>query len=82
MIEAELNLVGLLLTAIGAFVASRAVIISHEQATQLSMQTYSGNNALRDALLAQSRAARRGLSFIVGGTGLQIVALIYAFTAR
>ncbi|SNB53758.1 hypothetical protein SAMN05414138_1022 [Rhodoplanes sp. JGI PP 4-B12] len=77
MIEAGFNLVGLLFTGIGAWIASRAVIITHEQATQLSGPYYGGNNALRDSLLTQSHAARKGLWCIVAGTGLQMVALIY-----
>lgn len=82
MIETLLNLVGLLLTGVGAFVAARAVIISDKQAELLSGTYYNGNNALRDALLAQSRSARSGLLCVVFGTGLQAAALIYPFLAR
>ncbi len=82
MIETVLNLCGLLLVALGALIASRAVIISEAQATLLSGTYYNGNEALRDALLGQSRAARNGLLFISIGTALQIIALIYGFLTR
>src|SRR5262249_55303036 len=74
--ETGLNLVGLALTAIGAGLAAWNVIITPEQAEALSGTYYNGNNALRDALLAQSRGARTGLWFVVAGTALQAVALI------
>ncbi len=61
MIETGLNLVGLVLTGIGAFITSRNVIITEEQATRLSGTRLVVNMALHDALLAQSRAARNGL---------------------
>ena len=57
MIETWLNLFDLLLTGLGAFVATRSVIISKEQAKSLSGTYWNGNEALRDALLAQSRSA-------------------------
>jgi hypothetical protein len=82
MPETWLNLFGLLLTGcVGAFVAARAVIISDEQAKLLSGTYYGGNNALREALLAQSRSARNGLLCVVLGTVLQAVALIYPIVA-
>ena len=56
MIETWLNLFGLLLTGLGAFVAARSLIISKEQAKSLS-GTYWNGDALRDALLAQSHSA-------------------------
>jgi hypothetical protein len=68
MLETALNLAGLLLTAGGAFVAARAVIISDKQAELLSGTYWDGNNALRDALMAQSRSARNGLLCVVFGT--------------
>jgi hypothetical protein len=82
MIETLLNLFGLALTGTGAFIASRSVIISEEQAKLLSGTYWNGNKALQQALLAQSRAAKNGLLFIVFGTGLQAVALIYAWAAN
>lgn len=77
--ETGLNLVGLLLTMIGAIIAARAVIISESQAKSLSSTRWNGNSDLRTALLVQSRAAQRGLWCIVAGTAFQVVALIYAF---
>ena len=74
--ETALNLAGLLLTAWGAFVAARNVIISREQAELLSGTYFNGNNALRDALIAQSRGARNGLLCVVAGTALQTAALV------
>jgi hypothetical protein len=73
-----LNLFGLLLTGLGAFVTARSVIISKDQATTLSGGYFGGNKALRDALLAQSRSAQIGLYCIFIGTLSQIVALIYS----
>ena len=75
MLETWLNLIGLLLTGGGAFVAARAVIISDEQAQLLSGTYWNGNNTLRDALLAQSRSARNGLLCVVFGTALQVAAV-------
>ena len=57
VIETWLNLFGLLLTGLGAFVAARSVIISKEQAKSPSGTYWNSNEALRDALLAQSRSA-------------------------
>jgi hypothetical protein len=56
MIETWLNLFGLLLTGLGAFVAARSVTISKEQAKSPSGTYWNSNEALRDALLAQSLA--------------------------
>lgn len=76
--ETLLNLFGLLLTGLGAFITARSVIISKEQAEVLGGGYYSGNKALREALLAQSRSAQIGLYCIVVGTLSQIAALIYS----
>jgi hypothetical protein len=56
-------------------VAARAVIISDKQAELLSGTYWDGNNALRDALMKQSRSARNGLMCVGIGTALQVVAL-------
>jgi hypothetical protein len=79
VIKTGLNLVGPLLTMIGALIAARAVIISESQAKSLSSTRWNGNSDLRVALLAQSRAAQKGLWCIVARTPFQVVALIYAF---
>jgi hypothetical protein len=75
VIGTTLSLLGLLLTGYGAFVASRAVIISDEQAKILSDAYFGDNNALRDALKAQSRSARNGILRVVFGTALQVIGL-------
>jgi hypothetical protein len=77
LIETWLNLFGLLLTGLGAFVTARSVIISNDQATTLS-GGYFGGKALRDALLDQSRSAQIGLYCIFVGTLSQIAALLYS----
>jgi hypothetical protein len=77
IIETLLNLLGLILTGVGAFITALAVIISDKQADELSGTYFDGNEALRTALLQQSRSASKGLWFVVVGTGLQAAALIY-----
>ncbi len=76
MLETALNLAGLLLTAGGAFVAAHAVIITDKQAELLSGTYFDGNEAMRDALMKQSRSARNGLMCVVAGTVLQAAALV------
>ena len=78
MIGTCLNLFGLLLTGLGAFVTARSVIISKDQAKMLSGTHWNGNEALRRALLAQSHNAQIGLYFICVGTSSQIAALLYS----
>jgi hypothetical protein len=78
LIETWLNLFGLLLTGLGAFVTARSVIISKDQAKMLSGTHWNGNEALRRALLAQSHNAQIGLYFICVGTSSQIAALLYS----
>jgi hypothetical protein len=78
VIETWLNLLGLLLTGLGAFVTARSVVISKDQAKMLSGAYFSGNEALRHALLIQSRSAQIGLYCIFVGTLSQIVALMYS----
>jgi hypothetical protein len=78
VIETCLNLFGLLLTGLGAFVTARSVIISKDQAKMLSGTHWNGNEALRRALLAQSHNAQIGLYFICVGTSSQIAALLYS----
>ena len=54
-------LIGLVLAAVGAGVAARAVILTQLQADALSSTQRNVSDALRDALLRQSRAAAWGL---------------------
>jgi hypothetical protein len=81
MVETILNLCGLALTGIGAFITAKAVIISDKQAKVLSGTYWDENKALYDALLAQSRSASKGLWCVVFGTGFQAAALIIQFFA-
>jgi hypothetical protein len=59
--ETVLNLIGLLFTAVGAWLAARSVIIKPKHAKALSETRWDSNHDLEKALLAQSRAARNGL---------------------
>lgn len=70
-----LNLGGLLLAALGALVAARAVIISDQQANAISGTYWDDNAALKEALLAQSRSARNGLVMVMLGALLQAAAI-------
>jgi hypothetical protein len=65
-------LLGLVLTALGAGIAAKAVIISGSQANQLAAAKWDSNQELKDALLNKSHKARRGLIIIVIGAALQI----------
>src|SRR5271165_5472174 len=76
MAPVALLLLGLILTTIGAFIASNAVIISNDQAQRLSETDWDHNQALKDSLLDQSRSAQCGLRFIFVGTILQIVGTV------
>jgi hypothetical protein len=68
-----ISLFGLLLTGIGAFVATRAVIISERQATDLASTKWDMNVQLRNSLLDQSKSARNGLALVVVGTVFQVI---------
>lgn len=65
-------LLGLVLTALGAGIAAKAVIITGSQANQLAATKWDLNQELKDALLNQSHKAKWGLIIIVIGTALQI----------
>lgn len=65
--------VGLALDIVGVVVLARAVIINKETAVNLAATKWGGNKALEEALLQQSRDAKRGLVFIVSGFVLQAV---------
>lgn len=71
-----LNLSGLLLAALGAFIAARAVIISDRQADAISGTCCDNNTALKEALLAQSRNARNGLVMVMLGALLQVASIL------
>ena len=67
---------GLGLTAIGAAIAARAVIISDDQATELSKTMWDANVKLKANLIRQSRGAMRGLWLVVAGTLLQLLGVL------
>jgi hypothetical protein len=64
-------LVGLLLTAVGVGIAGRAIGIDERTAAAIAAIRLDRDRALEASLLAQSRAARRGLWTILAGTMLQ-----------
>ncbi|HXW23369.1 MAG TPA: hypothetical protein VEK73_01365 [Xanthobacteraceae bacterium] len=64
-------LIGLLLTAAGVAVVARAINIDAETAAAIAAIRLDRNRALEASLMAQSRAARRGLWTILVGTVLQ-----------
>jgi len=69
-------LVGLVMTAVGAGIAAKAVIITQSQARELAATKWNENEQLKSALLDQSRKAKWGLITIVIGTALQILGTI------
>ena len=71
MVAAGLVLAGLALTAVGIVVAARAITIDEATAAALAGIRLDRNRALEANLIAQSRAARRGLWTIFIGTVLQ-----------
>ena len=70
-----LNLVGLVLTAIGAFVAAKAIMVDPTRAELGSGVSWDGTDSLKRTLLAQSASARNGLLWVAVGTVAQINAL-------
>ena len=67
---------GLALTAIGAAVAARALIITASQAADIAGTAWDVNEDLKAALLNQSRKAKRALIFITIGTVMQTAGAI------
>lgn len=77
-----LAIVGLLLTLIGAGLGVRGVYLSPDQAIQIGVSRFNGNNREEDLrlpavqnLITQSRYAMFGFALIGVGTVLQIVAV-------
>jgi hypothetical protein len=68
---ALLLLMGLCLTAFGAYIASRGVIISEQDATELASPKWDMNERLRKSLIDQSQNAKLGLMLVVVGTAFQ-----------
>ena len=69
---------GLVLAAVGAYVASDAVVLTEEQATEIARTNWDSNPALRRALLDQSRTARNGLRLVMAGAFLQAIGTVLA----
>jgi len=59
-LDSGLLIVGLLLTLLGAWMTSRAVIIDEKTASDLAGTYWGSNERLKKALLDQSRGARLG----------------------
>src|SRR5262245_382802 len=75
-ISAACLLLGLVLTAVGAYVTAQAVIITESQASGLATTKWNSNEELKNALLDQSHKAKWGLIIIVVGTALQFVGTV------
>lgn len=76
-----LTIAGLLLTLVGAGFGVRGVYLSEDQAIQVGVMRFNGNNRQEDLelpavrnLIKQSRYAMTGFALIFVGTGLQIAA--------
>jgi hypothetical protein len=75
------NVVGLALDAVGAFVLARGLFLSPEKAVELGTSRWGGDTldenlqlpAVRDRL-RQSRNAKIGVTLLLAGFALQIVA--------
>jgi hypothetical protein len=67
---------GLILAAWGAWRTADAVIINEQTANLLAATDWGHNDALKRALMDQSRAASSGLKLIVAGSILQIVGVV------
>jgi hypothetical protein len=72
---------GILLTALGAFLAAKGVIVSDEDATSLATAKWDLNPELKQNLLRQSRLAVWGLGLVVVGSGFQFVAVVLSYLA-
>ena len=77
-----LNMVGLVLTAIGAFVAANAVMIDPTPAELGSVISSGGSDNPKRGLLAKSASARNGLLWVAVGTVAQINALCLALANK
>lgn len=74
-----ISTIGLVMTAAGATIAARAVILTPKDAVHIGVARYSSGNDTDDLklpsvqnLIKASRAAQLGLWLVVAGTGLQI----------
>jgi hypothetical protein len=71
-----LLLIGLGLTALGAYLAAQSVIISEQDANDLASTKWDRNERLKKSLIDQSQSAKRGLMLVVLGTAFQAVGTI------
>ena len=75
-----LNVVGLVFDMIGAFILTKSLIISHEQAIELGVAKHSNPRSVDNIntpqvkdKIVQSRNAKIGLSILLCGFFLQII---------
>jgi putative salt-induced outer membrane protein YdiY len=71
-----LLLLGLALTATGAWIASRTVILSDDQIKELAKTKWGGNEALARSFRAQSKNTKTGLLLVSVGTIFQVVGTV------
>ena len=71
-----LSVAGMILAFVGSGLAALAVIVSQQTATALASTRWDFNEALRRAILQQSRAAAIGLGLVAVGTLLQIIGTV------
>jgi len=76
LLSAGVVILGLAASGWGAWETAESVVIDEKTATDLASTKWNGNEALKQALMAQSRAAQRGLILIVIGSVLQGVGIV------
>jgi hypothetical protein len=69
------GVVGLFAAALGAYVASRGVILTESQADDITVAIAGRNEHFKRAIITQSKTAQRGLQLVALGSTLQIVSL-------
>jgi hypothetical protein len=79
-LDSGLLILGLLVSLLGAGLTASAVVIDEKTAEQLAATAWDKNEALKQALLDQSRAARNGLILVAVGSAIQIVGVILQAT--
>jgi hypothetical protein len=76
VIEKAFLVAGLIITLVGAALAAWNVMIKDATASQLAATMWNSNEALKKALLAQSRGAAWGLALVGVGTLFQIISVL------
>jgi len=71
-----LSVAGMVLAFVGSGLAALGVIVSEQTATALASTRWDFNEALRRAILQQSRAAAIGLGLVAVGTLLQMIGTV------